>query len=1218
MLKIYRQINETTEQIVETLSTRNARHISEIMGAMEVQVNVVTERVLNTEVGDYVRYNNIVYTLNRASEYKKISDVQHAYTFVFEHPLYRLFDKLFVNKITDSAIDTIMGTAEDFIRQIVWCVNLSDENPLGIDTGWAVGTVEETGYKLITFDSISCRDMLMLVAETFNIEFWLENKTIHCKHRIENEVDLTFEQGRGKGLYTVTQQNVDKGDTVTRVYPVGGNQNVPNTHTDHNGHLIDKENRFLDAFEIFENYADSNRTVERKVVFDDIFPHLEANVSSVEVIDAEKHHYDIISTDIDFPIEVVGSNGRINFLTGALMGVSFEFEDWKASDPHRIRIVPQEDETAFIDYETGKKPIIPGGHKIPKEGDRFNFTGIIMPKEYVDTALTELYRKAESWLEFNSRKRVKFQLEIDHRFMRNVVKMRNITSLRIGDLVTIRIPEKRTERLIRITRIEEDLHTGAIRATVSNYLDEKWERKIEGKIAQLQSSVQGGFGGGGNVDIIANHDEREWRDSRVLSSLRSQREFLSTQPHSDTVIPRTHQAQGRLNFQNGLEMYNFNQGGFGGSGAGFYREQGTNHATLELDNITVRRKAQFNELIINQIKYQGGMFIFSAAAMEVSKVEETSRPANQGRLLRVYFDTKNDQIKNHFVVSDIIFSQRVDTNNLQNPTKTYQAYVSDVGADWIDLYFHNFQFADINKVHIGDIIVQAGHEEEESGRQSFIVIDTTKGGKQTFFQGVNSYDWINKNAIDLGMVLENGEWKNFFRAYGNLFIGARDLSNYIRYNEATKQLDIRAKVNFKGRNGEYHDVGDYIDENLDSFRYLTDAILNGNTTIQGGLISTNKILLQETTTGTQTAGISGQQGENKKLPAVWAGGCYAEAINRIAKTIIVHDGELITKQALIGDVFNVKDGEIIVLDPDNTQLERWRFVRENVADHNLLQESTHAGDSINNAPQVLPNTQWQPLVMVTLPNTINVQRDNSTITVSAQSAQQIYLSISEQVADFPLGQAFAKLILLHNEQPYRTIGAVGLTQLPGESTIEIQESVFKRCPAGTYSLRLQIEASGAPIGHEQLFSLSANVSATNLAWHFAQEDFQRFEFGRNGMIAYYTNHHLSFTENEGLDVRGKTNLPGVLLSGTVNGSGTGVPGSFWGAKQARTGTAPATGGSGTYTINHTVGRSQYQVLITPLSTTTGITYRVFNKGDTSFQVQLSSAANFDFMIVGEN
>ncbi len=106
-----------------------------------------------------------------------------------------------------------------------------------------------------------------------------------------------------------------------------------------------------------------------------------------------------------------------------------------------------------------------------------------------------------------------------------------------------------------------------------------------------------------------------------------------------------------------------------------------------------------------------------------------------------------------------------------------------------------------------------------------------------------------------------------------------------RIEEANKAIQDYLKSN-----------ADAIDAKVNIAKAITDKF---GTSINGGLISSVTMLLREATPqdgtssedpGIDTAGISGIQGEQKNLPAFWAGGTYADAISGVAKAIDRHDG----------------------------------------------------------------------------------------------------------------------------------------------------------------------------------------------------------------------------------------------------------------------------------------------------------------------------------------
>lgn len=471
MISIYRLIADV-ETIVSSISNKNASYKSGIMGIEEVQVDIVVDSILDIQTDDYIKYNGINYTLNRDDEFTKRSDVEYEYNLVFEHPLYRLLDKLFALSTTGSINFILSGKLIDFMSLVVWNMNYDAlTNPLGVDSGWSTGSAIDTAFKTLTFNSTSCLDVLTMLVSEFNVEFYFDNKEINYVERIENASGLTFIQGQGLGLYEVTKQNVDKQDTITRIYPVGSNKNVPNANADPEG--------YLKLPEIYiENTSEISRIVEKRVVFEDIYPHFEGTVETVSGTNNEE----LICEAIDFDLNAIaiGTEARINFLTGDLMGIAFEFQ-WDNA-LKKITLIEHVDDTALADTE-GIKPNVPRSTRKAAINDQFNFTGVTMPDSYVTAAISLLRATATDWLAFYSHKRIKFVVDIDHRWMRGK------SELKAGDTITIQIPQKSITALLRITALDKNLNTGKLSATVSNFLEEKWQKKIEGSLTSLTTSV---------------------------------------------------------------------------------------------------------------------------------------------------------------------------------------------------------------------------------------------------------------------------------------------------------------------------------------------------------------------------------------------------------------------------------------------------------------------------------------------------------------------------------------------------------------------------------------------------------------------------------------------------------------------------------------------------------------------------------------------------------
>ncbi|MBP1615328.1 MAG: hypothetical protein H6Q13_2776, partial [Bacteroidetes bacterium] len=534
LIDVYRVVSGI-ETVVYRISKEKATLYQTIMDKDKVTIEVVTEDPISLQEGDYILVDGVKYKINRDPEEKQSSEKKHSYTSSFEAPIYTLIDKLFCSKITGYTTFTLTGKLRDFLELLIWNVNYdATDNPKGVDVGWTIGLCPDTDYMNITFAGVTCRDALNTFESKFGVEYYVENKAVNFVSHIEKETGLIFTQGKGEGLYEVDKKNVDDGDLVTRVYAKGGTENVIPGEGDYDGRLILPEG-------YIENFSDSNRVVEAVVEFDDIHPTFEGAVGVV----SGDNNREFICSAIDFDLAdvAVSDEARVNFLTGDLMGKSFEFK-WNNS-LKKITLIYQEDELAAIDATTGVRPNIPSTSKYLRGGELFNFTGIKLSGTYKTNAITKLRAKATEWLSYYCRKRVKFELNVDYRYLRE----KKIT-LHCGDLITINVPLHNISKFIRITSIERNLYTGKLTCVVSNYLDEKWKDKIETEVANIKSStttVNGGYGAS-SVSILETIDEREASDSNVLSSLRALKEI------AERALSRTSAdtAAGLITFIEGL------------------------------------------------------------------------------------------------------------------------------------------------------------------------------------------------------------------------------------------------------------------------------------------------------------------------------------------------------------------------------------------------------------------------------------------------------------------------------------------------------------------------------------------------------------------------------------------------------------------------------------------------------------------------------------------
>ena len=126
--------------------------------------------------------------------------------------------------------------------------------------------------------------------------------------------------------------------------------------------------------------------------------------------------------------------------------------------------------------------------------------------------------------------------------------------------------------------------------------------------------------------------------------------------------------------------------------------------------------------------------------------------------------------------------------------------------------------------------------------------------------------------------------------------------------------------------GELGDTLKKIQSSTTDIEYITNAIKNGETVVDGGLILSNMLLLGNPKTDGNTAGISGISKEANSV-AFWGGGTYSQALNTVlkyvdnpkyvpseeelismAKVVITHEGRAILNDAIFRGVVYASGG----------------------------------------------------------------------------------------------------------------------------------------------------------------------------------------------------------------------------------------------------------------------------------------------------------------------
>lgn len=189
-------------------------------------------------------------------------------------------------------------------------------------------------------------------------------------------------------------------------------------------------------------------------------------------------------------------------------------------------------------------------------------------------------------------------------------------------------------------------------------------------------------------------------------------------------------AEKKITFREGVEFGEYNSGALGTGGA--IGVDGNGNTVAELDFLTIRKKATFKEITIQELKNVGGELILSPAAMECSSVTELDD------VYRCYFEKQSatgEQINNEFEVGD---QARCQVFNMTG-SRYYWRLVVAVGEDYIDL---SKEDCDVNSdvPLAGDKITSLGNRTIKE-RQAAIILSaySNNAPSMTQYAGIDSY-----------------------------------------------------------------------------------------------------------------------------------------------------------------------------------------------------------------------------------------------------------------------------------------------------------------------------------------------------------------------------------------------------------------------------------------------------------------------------------------------
>lgn len=313
---------------------------------------------------------------------------------------------------------------------------------------WTVGDViVDAPERVVSFNHNTCAEALQMIAETFETEWEVKNRTIYLR-KVEYNKDnpLPLSYGRGNGfLPGIGRSEYSDAKPVQRLFVQGGDRNIDaskyrrndatgqigsrellipgNTTIRFDGvHFEDEDGFNASASNVREYITDESGAsvvrienndkrglIEGSLDCTSIYPMREGTVAEVIEVDAGKNFYDFTDNDPDIPdyteYLIAGETMTVIFQEGMLAGKEFEvkYRHRTSIAPARFEIVPQ-----AIDGVD-----MPGGAFVPQAGQKYGIFHVMLPDSYIADAERRMLKQAVSYLYENEMPRFTFTGTLD-------------------------------------------------------------------------------------------------------------------------------------------------------------------------------------------------------------------------------------------------------------------------------------------------------------------------------------------------------------------------------------------------------------------------------------------------------------------------------------------------------------------------------------------------------------------------------------------------------------------------------------------------------------------------------------------------------------------------------------------------------------------------------------------------------------------------------------
>lgn len=423
-----------------------------------IAITVVSPFPQSYGIGDVITVFGRDYRLNRLPKVSKTGMQEYQYDLEFEGIQYDLMRATYDvninttnNQLQDIQGDSLTGDLKRFMEVLI-----SNANRV-FPGKWALGVCPETdGDNTLTFsESDNCLSVLQTLCseDKFGVEFEIERVNgvyvINIKKTIGQTLPFVLEYGKGKGLYSISRENVSSSNIVTRLKVYGSTENITSKYRADRLCMYgkDKASSYIEKADAVAKYG----IFEGRKNFD-IKPTFTGKVSSV--VDGDVLSF--IDTSFPFDINAKNASGetlylisgvsaKVHFNSGNLAGYEFEVHAYDHAT-HKFTLVKQTDDRGNV-FPSETSPAFQ-----ISQNDTYKVLDIAYSRDIEEDAEKKLAEEGNKYYDQNSQPKVQYSVNVTKAFIESKLALSDgITNVFApGDYLPIKDDEIGVDKSIRI------------------------------------------------------------------------------------------------------------------------------------------------------------------------------------------------------------------------------------------------------------------------------------------------------------------------------------------------------------------------------------------------------------------------------------------------------------------------------------------------------------------------------------------------------------------------------------------------------------------------------------------------------------------------------------------------------------------------------------------------------------------------------------------------